>query len=90
MINKSGTYRQKNLEIDFVANKSSQRFYIQSAFSIEDEDKRLQEERSLNVIEDSFKKVIIVYGSLKPYYNEKGYLIVGLIDFLLDEDILNN
>lgn len=89
VINQTGTYTQKNLEIDFVANKGSQRFYIQSAFSIEDEDKRIQEESSLGVIDDSFKKVIIVYGSMKPYYNEKGYLIIGLIDFLLDENALN-
>ncbi len=87
--NKSGTYSKKNLEIDFVANKGSQKFYIQSAFSLEDEDKKSQEERSLDVIMDSFKKVIIVYGQTKPYYNEKGYLIMGLIDFLLDENALN-
>jgi len=87
--NESETYTKKALEVDFVANKGSQRFYIQSAYSIEDDDKKTQEERSLDTIDDSFKRIIIVYGSLKPYYNEKGYLIIGLIDFLLDENALN-
>ncbi len=86
--NETGTYSKKNLEVDFVANKGSIRLYIQSAYSIEEESKKLQEEKSLKGINDSFKKVIIVYGSLKPYYNDNGFLIIGLLEFLLDEDSL--
>lgn len=86
--NQTGTYSKKNYEVDFVANRGSQRFYIQSAYSIEDDAKRLQEERSLKEIDDSFKKIIIVYGSAKPYYSTDGFLIMGLTDFLLDEDSL--
>ena len=86
--NQTGSYSKKNYEVDFVANKGSQRYYIQSAYSIEDEAKRQQEEKSLKEIEDGFKKIIILYGSGKPYYNSEGFLIMGLLDFLLNEDSL--
>ena len=79
------SYSKKKLEVDFVCNKGSEKIYIQSAFNIEEESKKEQEEKSLDNIPDSFKKIIITYGQLKPYYNEKGYLIMGLIDFLLDD-----
>ncbi|MCQ2770687.1 MAG: ATP-binding protein, partial [Clostridia bacterium] len=61
--NSNGNYSKKNLEVDFVANKGSLRYYIQSAFSIEDDDKRAQEERSLKEIDDSFKKIIITFDT---------------------------
>lgn len=86
--NQTGSYSKKNFEVDFVANKGSQRFYIQSAYSIEDDAKKMQEERSLREIDDSFKKVIVVYDSIRPYYNMYGFLIIGLVDFLLDENSL--
>lgn len=86
--NQTGSYSKKNLEVDFVASKGSQKFYIQSAYSIEDDMKKQQEERSLREIDDSFKKIIVVYDSVKPYYNDSGFLIIGLIDFLLDENSL--
>lgn len=84
--NQTGSYSKKNFEVDFVANKGSERVYIQSAYSIEDDAKKFQEERSLKEIGDSFKKIIVVYGSMKPYYDTNGFLIIGLIDFLLDEN----
>lgn len=86
--NSSGTYSKKNLEVDFVANKGYKRYYIQSAFSIDDENKRIQEERPFDQIGDSFQKVLIVYDNVKPYQNEKGYIVIGLLNFLLDEDSL--
>lgn len=86
--NQTGSYSRKNLEVDFVASKGSQIFYIQSAYSLEDDIKKVQEERSLRAIDDSFKKIIVVYDSVKPYYNDNGFLIIGLIDFLLDENSL--
>ena len=88
--NQTGSYSKKNFEVDFVANKGSERFYIQSAYSIEDDAKRRQEEMSLGEIGDSFKKIIVVYGSMKPYYNPNGFLMIGLIDFLLDENSLKS
>lgn len=88
VLNSTGSYSKKNFEVDFVANKGSQRFYIQSVYSMEEDFKKEQEEKSLNEIDDSFKKIIVVYGSLKPYYNQNGILIIGLIDFLLDKNNL--
>lgn len=87
-LNQKGSYSKKNYEVDFVANKGSQRLYIQSAYNIEDEEKKQQEEKSLKEIDDAFKKVIILYDSIKPYYNSEGILIMGLLDFLLDENSL--
>lgn len=87
--NPSGSYSKKNYEVDFVANKGFERFYIQSAYFIDEESKKKQEERSLREIDDSFKKIIVTYDSAKPYYDENGFLIMGLIDFLLDENSLS-
>ena len=84
-LNQTGTYSKKNYEVDFTANRGSQRIYIQSVYSIEGDAKRIQEEKSLKEIDDSFKKVIIIYGSIKPYYNTNGFLVMGLLDFLLEE-----
>lgn len=89
MPNQSGSYSKKNYEVDFVANKGSERLYIQSAYSIDEESKKEQEERSLKEIDDSFKKVIVTYDSVKPYYNTNGFLIIGLLAFLLDENSLS-
>ena len=70
-------------EVDFVCNKADKRYYIQSAFSIPDREKMLQEQNSLTRINDSFKKIIIVKDSIKTHYNEDGILILNLFDFLL-------
>lgn len=76
-------------EVDFVCNMGSQRYYIQSAFSIPDEEKMKQEQASLDHIGDSFKKIIIVQDHIKAWRNEKGYLIMNIFDFLLDENSLD-
>ena len=75
-------------EVDFVCNKADKRYYIQSAFSIPDREKMLQEQNSLTRINDSFKKIIIVKDVIKSHYNEKGVLILSLFDFLLEENSL--
>lgn len=82
--NIDGTLKRKQLEIDFVANQGNKRYYIQSAYDIQNEEKMKQETKSLDNIDDSFKKIIVVRNSIKPRRNEKGYLIVGLKEFLLD------
>lgn len=76
------------LEVDFVCNKGSQRYYIQSAYSIPDESKMEQEQASLDRIADSFKKVIVVQDNVAPWHTEKGYLVINILDFLLDPSSL--
>ena len=75
-------------EVDFVCNLGSKRYYIQSAFAIPDKEKMDQETASLDHIDDSFKKIIIVGDIIKPWINEKGYLIMSIYDFLLKLDSL--
>lgn len=77
------------LEIDFVANKGSKRYYIQSAFSIADEDKRKQEINSLLRVPDSFKKIVVVKDDIIPWYDEQGILYIGIEQFLLEEDAVD-
>ena len=77
-------------EVDFVCNKADKRYYIQSAFSIPDREKMLQEQNSLTRINDSFKKIIIVKDVIKSHYNEDGVLILNLFDFLLEPNGLEN
>ena len=76
-------------EVDFVCNLGSKRYYIQSAFAIPDKEKMDQETASLDRINDSFKKIIIVGDIVKPWTNEKGYLIINIYDFLLKADSLD-
>ena len=76
------------LEVDFVCNLGSSRVYIQSAYSIPDEEKRKQEIRSLKKIDDSFKKIIVTRDTVQPWYDENGVLTVSIYDFLLDRTIL--
>lgn len=75
-------------EVDFVCNLGNRRYYIQSAFAIPDKAKMDQETASLDRINDSFKKIIIVGDIIKPWINEKGYLIMSIYDFLLNPDSL--
>ena len=75
-------------EVDFVCNLGSKRYYIQSAFAIPDREKMEQETASLDHINDSFKKIIVVGDIIKPWTNEKGYLIMSIYDFLLKIDSL--
>lgn len=86
--NKNGDYIRKQTEVDFVVNKADQRFYIQSALSLPTREKTLQEEKSLMNIGDTFQKIILVGGSVKPWHTEEGVLIAGLLDFLLDPNII--
>lgn len=81
------TYKQ--LEIDFIANKGSNKIYIQSAFAIPDEEKRQQEKRPLIKINDSFKKFIIVKDFIKSWRDEEGIITMSIFDFLLDIESLN-
>ena len=84
--NENNNYVRKQLEVDFVCNLGYERYYIQSALSIDDNDKREQEERSLLNIDDSFKKIIIVRNNIKKWKDEKGILFLGLKEFLTDLD----
>ena len=81
-------YAQKSLEVDFVASKGSQKFYIQSALSMESLEKQTQEKRSLHNIDDSFKKIVVTKNDLNPTYDDDGVMTVDLFDFLLNKIIL--
>ena len=87
--NENGTTVKKQLEIDFVCNQGSKRYYIQSALNIDDEEKKAQELRPLLNVKDFFKKIIIVKDDIVPWHNEEGVLIIGIKDFLLREDSLD-
>ena len=84
--NKEGKSIRKQFEVDFVVNYADRRYYIQSAYSIPDEAKLTQETASFRNIDDSFKKIIITMDEVVPYRNEQGYLVIGLVDFLLNQD----
>ena len=86
---KEGKRVRKQLEVDFVATKGSEKYYIQSAFDMNNEEKIAQEQRSLVNISDSFKKIIIVADNIKVRRNEEGITTIGLRNFLLDENSLN-
>ena len=88
--NKNGNGVRKQLEIDFVCNKGSKRYYIQSAYAIPDQEKMQQEQRSLMLTGDFFKKVIITKDTPVPYYTDDGILVMGIYDFLLNENSLEN
>jgi hypothetical protein len=80
---------RKKLEIDFVANSGNRRYYIQSVSDIPDDEKLKQETRSLDMIADSFKKIIVVNKDIVPKRNDKGYLFISLEDFLTDPGSLD-
>ena len=86
---KDGKWVRIQLEVDFIASLGSKKYYVQSALSIPDREKEIQESRSLTNINDSFKKVIIVKDHIMPRRNEEGILTIGLFDFLLKEDSLD-
>ena len=88
--NEKGNSIRKQLEIDFVCNKGSKRYYIQSAYAIPDQAKMEQEQRSLMLTGDFFKRIIITKDTPAPYYNESGVLIMNVYDFLLNENSLEN
>ena len=86
----SGKKVRKQLEVDFVVNRGDKRYYIQSALSIDDPDKKEQEIASLIRIPDSFKKIVVVKDYIKPWRDERGIQYVGVEDFLLDESFISN
>lgn len=87
--NEDGKAVRKKLEVDFVCNRGSQRYYIQSAFAIPDDIKMQQEQNPLNQINDSFKKIIVVKDNIKLWRNEMGIVIMGIQEFLLNENSLD-
>ena len=86
--NSDGKRVHKQLEVDFVVNQGSQRYYIQVAYDMTSEEKQTQELNSLRNIPDSFKKLVIVNGTKKPWRNEEGFVIMGMKYFLLNADSL--
>ena len=87
--NEKGHGIRRQLEIDFVCNKGSKRYYIQSAYAIPDQTKMKQEQRSLMLTGDFFKKIIITKDAPAPYYNDDGVLVMGIYDFMLNERSLD-
>ena len=77
------------VEVDFVCNQFNKRYYIQSALSLPTREKTLQEERPLMNIPDNFKKIIVVKEDKKPWITEEGILVIGLKEFLMDQDSLD-
>ena len=86
----TGVPSRKRLEVDFVVNQGMRRWYIQSAFAIPDQAKRLQETRPFSKISDSFSRIVVVKDEIKPWIDEQGVLTVGLLDFLTDDNILKD
>lgn len=88
-LDKDGKWIRLQLEVDFIASLGSKKYYVQSALSIPDREKEIQESRSLTSINDSFKKIIVVKDHIMPRRNEEGILTIGLFDFLLKEDSMD-
>ncbi|HAS06158.1 MAG TPA: AAA family ATPase [Eubacterium sp.] len=86
--NDEGKTTRKQFEVDFVVNQCSQRYYIQVAYDMTSEEKQKQELNSFRNIPDSFKKIVIVNGTKKPWRNEEGFVIMGMKYFLLNADSL--
>lgn len=84
----AGNRKKKQLEVDFICNKGSLRYYIQSAYALPDEAKRQQEKESLIYIKDMFKKIIIVKDNIKLYRDEDGIVTIGLREFLTNPNSL--
>ena len=80
---------RKNLEVDFVINRGSNRYYIQSALNVDTKEKQVQETESLRRTGDSFKKIVIVRNNIVPRFDDDGILYIGVEDFLLDETALD-
>ena len=85
----NGKTMRIDYEVDFIVNRGSERFYIQSAYEIPGVEKEIQEKNSLRSINDSFKKIIITKGYMKPRIDDEGIITIGVINFLLDDSILS-
>ena len=81
--------KRAHLEIDFVANKGSKKYYVQSALTVADEEKREQEVSSLNRVGDSFKKIVVVKDNVIPWHDDNGILYIGIEQYLLDETAMD-
>ena len=81
--NPEGKTMRSNLEIDFICNKGSERIYIQSAYSMPDDDKKMQEQRSLTLTNDSFTKIIITTDNVPTHTTENGIIIMNIFEYLL-------
>lgn len=84
-LDENGKKVRSMLEVDFVVNKTEKRYYIQSALTVADEDKRKQEVNSLNRIDDSFTKIVVVRDNVMPWSDEKGIQYINIEDFLLEK-----
>lgn len=82
--NDSGSVSRKSLEIDFVCNLGSERYYIQSAFSLPDNEKRAQEIRPFKTVRDSFKKIVVTKDFVPAFYDENGIMTMNVFDFLMN------
>ena len=80
---------RKNLKVDFIINRGSNRYYILSALNVDTREKQVQETESLRRTGDSFKKVVIVRNNIVPRFDDDGILYIGVEDFLLDETKLD-
>ncbi len=80
---------KKQLEIDFICSKGSKKYYIQSAYLLETEEKTAQEIRPLLKVNDSFKKIVVTSNTPKPFYSEEGILMLNVYDFLLNPESLD-
>jgi len=87
---RNGLKSKRQLEIDFVCNKGSSRYYIQSAFMIPDREKMAQEQRPFSAVSDSFRRIMVVKDQAARWQNDEGTLVVGLKDFLLDSSIMED
>lgn len=85
----SGKNIRKQLEVDFVVNRGDERYYIQSALSVSDPEKKEQEIASLIRIPDSFRKIVVVKDYMKPWQDENGIQYIGIEDFLLNESYIS-
>ena len=84
-----GKSRKTNLEVDFVATEGSRKYYVQSALTVGEEEKRLQEIRPYARISDSFKKIVVVKDHIIPWHDENGVLYVGIEKFLLEPSAID-
>lgn len=85
----SGVRRKTQLEIDFVCNQGGRRYYVQSAYHIDSDEKRRQEQASLLKVNDSFKKIVVVGDDIAIHRNEAGITTMSIFDFLLNENSLD-
>ena len=87
--NEKGEWQRVTLEVDFVCNLGSRRYYLQSAYRLPDEEKQKQEKRSLEQIKDSFKKIVVVGERMKLRRDDNGIVLMGVYEFLKDSTLID-